>query len=81
MVKWWVGLEGSLKAKTVSFRVFVVVGGRGMKHGEMVKSRKLLVERGKRTICGNRQAKVFLLNLFGKGWENYYNCCLACCSR
>ncbi len=61
MVKWWVGLEGSLKAKTVSFRVFVVVGGRGMKHGEMMKSRKLLVERGKRTICGNRQAKVFFV--------------------
>ncbi len=42
LVKWWVGLEGSLKVKTVSFRVFVVVGGRGMKHGEMVKSRKFI---------------------------------------
>ncbi len=76
-----VGLEGSLKVNTLSLRLFVVVGGRGMKYGGMVKSTICLVERVKRTIFGNRQAKVIFVDFFGEGWEKYHNCCLACCSR
>ncbi len=38
VVSRWEGFEGSLKVNTFLLRVLVVVGGRGMKHGGMVKS-------------------------------------------
>jgi len=62
--------------KKESLRVFVVVGGRGIDYGWIVKRLLILVEEGKRTRVGNRPSQALFfcfISLSGGGLYNLQN--------